>query len=39
MLHWILQVIGWKVVDWNDLVQKKDKQWALVNKLMNIGVP
>jgi hypothetical protein len=38
MLNWILQVTEWKVVDWNDLAQKKDKRWAVVNTLMNIRV-
>jgi hypothetical protein len=39
VLDWMLQVIGRKVVDWIDLAQNKDKRWAVVNTVMNTGVP
>jgi hypothetical protein len=29
---------GW-VWDWTDVVQDRDKWWALVNKVMNLQVP
>jgi hypothetical protein len=34
-----LKVIGWRGMDWIYLVQDKDQWRALVNTLMNLGVP
>ena len=39
MLNWMLQVIGRRVVDWIDLAQNKEKRRAVVNTVMNTGVP
>jgi hypothetical protein len=33
-----LREIGWEVVDWMHLAQNRDQWWALVNKVMNLGV-
>jgi hypothetical protein len=34
-----LTEIGWDGVDWIDLVQDRDQWKALVNTVMNLGVP
>jgi hypothetical protein len=34
-----LREIRWKVVDWIYLAQNRDRWWALVNMVMNLGVP
>jgi hypothetical protein len=34
-----LREIGWDGVDWIDLAQDGDKWRALVNTVMNLGVP
>jgi hypothetical protein len=34
-----LRQISWGGVDWNDLVQDRDRWRALVNKVMNLWVP
>jgi hypothetical protein len=34
-----LREIGWEVVDWIHLAQKRDQWWALVNMIMNPQVP
>jgi len=34
-----LKEIRWKGVDWIDLVQYRDKWWAVVNTVMNPQVP
>jgi hypothetical protein len=34
-----LTEIGWDDMDWIDLVQDRDQWRALVNTVMNIGVP
>jgi hypothetical protein len=35
MVH---QEMGWKRVDWIDVAQDWDKWWALLNKVMKLGV-
>jgi hypothetical protein len=34
-----LREIGWDDVDWIDLAQNRDQWRALVNPVMNLGVP
>ena len=34
-----LQEEGWASMSWIDLAQKMDKQWVIVNAVMNIRVP
>jgi hypothetical protein len=34
-----LREIGWDGVDWVDLAQDRDQRRALVNTVMNFGVP
>jgi hypothetical protein len=34
-----LREIGWGGVDWIDLAQDRDQWRALVNMVMNLGVP
>jgi hypothetical protein len=34
-----LREIGWEGVDWIHLAQDRDQWWALVNTVMNFGVP
>jgi hypothetical protein len=34
-----LTEIGWGTMDWIDLAQDKDQWRALVNMVMNLGVP
>jgi hypothetical protein len=34
-----LREIGWGGMDWTDLVQNRDQWRALVNIIMNLGVP
>jgi hypothetical protein len=31
--------VGWRVIDWIDLAQDRDRWLALVTMAMNIGVP
>jgi hypothetical protein len=35
----VLRGIGWGVMDWIDLAQNRDQWRALVNTVMNLGVP
>jgi hypothetical protein len=34
-----LQKVGWRGVDWINLVQDRDRWWALVNAAINLQVP
>jgi hypothetical protein len=34
-----LREIGWRVKDWIDLVEDRNQWRALVNTVMNLGVP
>ena len=34
-----LQEVGWRDMDWTDLVQDRDRLWLLVNVVMNLWVP
>jgi hypothetical protein len=34
-----LQEVGREVMDWIELVQDRDKWWALVNAVMHVWVP
>ena len=34
-----LKGVGWRGMDWLELAQDKDKWRALVNAVMNLGVP
>jgi hypothetical protein len=34
-----LSVTGWEGADWIHLAQDGDKRWAVVNTVMNLGVP
>jgi hypothetical protein len=34
-----LQVVGWGGGVWNDPAQDRDRWWALVNAVMNLGIP
>jgi hypothetical protein len=34
-----LQAVGWTGMDWIDLAQDREKWQALVNAVMNLGVP
>jgi hypothetical protein len=34
-----LQEVGWKGVDWIDMVQDRDRRRAVVNAVMNLRVP
>jgi hypothetical protein len=31
--------VEWKVLNWTDVRQERDKWWALVNMTMNLRVP
>jgi hypothetical protein len=33
-----LQELGWVGKDWFDLAQDRDRWWAFVNAVMNLGV-
>jgi hypothetical protein len=33
------QEVGWGNIDWIDMVQDRDRWWALVNAVMNLRVP
>jgi len=35
----VLQEVGCGVIDWIELVQVRDRWWALVNMVMNLQVP
>jgi len=34
-----LQEVGWRGIDWIDLVQDRERWWALVNVIVNLRVP
>ena len=34
-----LKELGWKGIEWIDLVQVKDRWWALMNAVMKFWVP
>jgi hypothetical protein len=34
-----LREIGWDGVDWMHFAQDRDHWWAVVNTIMNLGVP
>jgi hypothetical protein len=34
-----LQDVGFGGMDWIELAQDKDRLWALVNAVMNLGIP
>jgi hypothetical protein len=34
-----LREIGWEVMGWNNLAQDRDQWRALVNTVINLGVP
>jgi len=34
-----LQEVGWRSVDWTDLVQDRDRWLAFMNAVMNLQVP
>jgi hypothetical protein len=38
MHRWDLEV-GWEVMDWISAAQSRDNEWAVVNTVMNLGVP
>jgi hypothetical protein len=31
--------MGWGTMDWTNMVQDRDRWWALVNAIMNLPVP
>jgi hypothetical protein len=39
ILKWVLREIGWDGVDWIELAQDRHQWRALVNTVMNLGVP
>jgi hypothetical protein len=39
ILKWIFQEVGLGEIDWIDLAQERDKWRAVLNTVMNIGVP
>jgi hypothetical protein len=34
-----LKKVGWGAMDWINVVQDRDRRWALVNAIMNLPVP
>jgi hypothetical protein len=38
ILQWIVGRLGWEGVYWIHLAQNRDQWWALVNRVMNLGV-
>jgi hypothetical protein len=34
-----VQEVGWGGMDWFDLAQDRDAQWAVTNSVMNLRVP
>ena len=34
-----LQEVGWRGMDWIDLVQDRERWWALVNVIVSLRVP
>jgi hypothetical protein len=39
ILKWIFERLGGGGIDWIDLAQDRDKQWALVYTVMSLRVP
>jgi len=39
ILKWIFKMVGWIEMDWTDVVQDRDRLWALVNVVMSLQVP
>jgi hypothetical protein len=38
ILKWVLEIV-WNYMDWTDMAQDMDYWRALVNTLMNLGLP
>jgi hypothetical protein len=38
ILNWILDKLGWGVIDYIKLAQDRDQWWAVVNMVMNLWV-
>jgi hypothetical protein len=34
-----LQEVGFRIMDWTELAQDRDRWWELVNAVMNLRVP
>jgi hypothetical protein len=35
----VIQEVGWGAMDWIDMAQDRDRRRAVVNTVMNLGVP